>query len=342
VEFGGDTLNLNYDNFRRASGAFILLEAVVSLSILSLIVAGIMTGAIVILEIGNYVADVGAAHDKADQVFSMLKYPADFCGYGMPASAALYREAFANVSGKEPFNWDGVISISDTKMNDGGGYRKNGTCRIVYAVPNGARVLEDTVISEDKFQLRAYGDKTILEYLEPTILPNEGSKESPKYKEPKSVKNWILFSSSLPIRRPMWVLEKTGYSRIKKLTLKWNKAVSQDALINIHRNDALCYMDAIECEVNTSKGDTVFYIKNLRGGGRQPKEDGVIDVRFSLDADRKMLYALLLVRGDRRYEEIKTKGIPSGWPPEYAADIPENARHYRLFTFAESFELKNL
>jgi hypothetical protein len=333
VEYGGDILNLNPNDFRRASGAFILLEAVASLSILSLIVAGITTGAIAILEIGNYVADVGSAYDRADHVFSMLKYPADLCGYGMPESVTLYREVFSNVGSTVPFNWDGVISIADTRMH-GGGYRKNGTCRIVYGIPTGAYVLEGGVISEDTFQLTAYGSYTFLDLLKPA-------------KEPKSVKNWILLGASMPIRRPMWVLDKMeGMTSLRKMTLMWNKAASADTEIIIRRNDNLCYMGAIECEVNTVKEetameDTVFYIYDLRGGGRQPREDGVIDIRFSLDADRKMLYVMLLVRGDRRYEEIKTKEIPD-WPQEYAADIPEAARHYRLFAFAESFELKNL
>ncbi|MDR0615708.1 MAG: hypothetical protein LBG29_02775 [Synergistaceae bacterium] len=321
---------MNPVNLKRSSSAFILLEAIASLSILSMIAAGITTGAIAILEIGHYVADVGAAYDRADQVFSMLKRPADLCGYGMPGSAALYREAFANVSDKAPFSWDGAISIADTEISKGV-YRKNGTCRIVYCLASGAHVMKDTTASADKFQLTAYGKGTILEWIEPAS------------EKPTLLKNWVLFGSSLPLQHPMWISDKIeGYTSIKKLTLNWNKPASADGSINFHRNDGLYYICAIECQVSAFGGDAIFYVKDFRGGGRQPKENGIIDARFRMDEGRKMLYVALLVRGDRRYEGIKTAGTPSGWPEEYAPDIPESARRYRLFAFAESYELKNL
>jgi hypothetical protein len=142
----------------------------------------------------------------------------------------------------------------------------------------------------------------------------------------------------------MWLsgdMKESGSATI--LNLVWNKAGSPEAEITIHKNDYLFYMDAMECEVNIKDdGEEIFYIKDMREGAWQPRERGVIDARFALDPGRRVLRVLLLVRGDRRYDHIKTKDTPPGWPQEYAPDITPAARHYRLFTFAESFELKNL
>ncbi|MDR1514208.1 MAG: hypothetical protein LBS45_00810 [Synergistaceae bacterium] len=323
----------------RSSRSFILLESLASLSVLSMIVTGVVVGAIAIMETGNYVADVAAAQDRADQIFSLLKMPADLCGYGLPKSAPLYRQAFAQAGIKEPFNWDGVISVMDNKIINNV-FRKNGVCRIVYGIPTGACLMRSSVISDDQVRISAKvigkseGGKVMLDRLDPVKSPDR----------PRSVKNWLLFGSALPQACPMWLSGDMEVSFIgKKLNLVWNKTAFPDAPINIHKHDNLFYMGAIEFGADkTSKGEDIFYINNLRGGGRQPRELGIIDARFELHPGRKILRVLLLVRGDRRYEEIKTKDVPAGWPAEYASDIPNEARHYRLFAFAESFELKNL
>jgi hypothetical protein len=305
-----------------------------------MIVSGILLGSLAILETGNYVADAAAARDRADQVFSMLKLPADLCGYGLPKSAPLYRKAFAQAGNKDPFNWDGVISVTDTKIINNS-FRKNSTCRIVYGILTGACLADSVVISDDEVRISAKvigkseAGKVMLDRLDPVRS---------RYELPKSVKNWLLFGSALPRTCPMWLSgDMETSSAGKKLNLVWNKAAFPDAPINIHKHDNLSYMAAIEFGADTnSKGEEIFYVNNLTGGGRQPRERGIIDARFELSGGGKILRVLLLVRGDRRYAEVKTKSVPEGWPARYAPDIPEESRHYRLFAFTESFELKNL
>ncbi|MDR0648560.1 MAG: hypothetical protein LBF92_04435 [Synergistaceae bacterium] len=316
---------------KRARHSFILLEALASLSILSMIVAGMTTGAVAMMETGNYVADAAAAQDRADQIFSMLKMPADFCGYGLPRSVDLYRKIFAPAALAPPFSWDGVISVVDTQMKNGA-VRKNGTCRIVYGIRSGYSIMDVVAVSGDILKIRISGIDDKLESV-------------PSRLRPDSLKNWALFGSGLPFARPLWLKSgaKDAYTG-KYLNLVWNRSLSPETELRLHKNDELLYLGAIECNItlyDEKEEEGIFYIKDMRGGGRQPRENGVMDARFVLDPDRRVLRVFLLIRGNRRYEDIKTKGTPPGWPPDYAREIPKQARHYRLFAFSESFELKN-
>jgi hypothetical protein len=315
-----------YDKGKR--GAYFLMELAVTMSALFIMISGITHFALMVLETVNYIADTGAARERANQVFSILKLPADFCGYGLQKSVSLYKETFGDVNNFEPFSWDGPISVVDSALPSI--LRKNGTCRIAYGIPSSSAYIGmEASVSDDVFDLLTSGNPSLL--------------EKASYDDPLTPKNWILVGSMLPNRRPMWLSKKIeDFAPYKKLTLKWVRPLSGGSGISVHKNDALVYLSAIQCEVKQTGDDYTFYVKNYRGGGNQPREKGVIDVRFELDSGGKLIKVMLLVRGNRRYSDIKTKETPVGWPEKYASDIPVPARHYRLFAFSESFELKNL
>jgi hypothetical protein len=207
--------------------------------------------------------------------------------------------------------------------------RKNGTCRIVYGIPSGVRTRAEAATSEDIFVLEMTGVPKLLELVHSGESPN-------------SVKDWALFGSMLPECRPIWlagVIADSGAS--KKMRFRWYKPLSPDCEIYIPENDELFYLGAIECKVGIRNGEFLFYVNDFKGDGEQPRESGVVDIRFELDDSKRLLKVMLLVAGNIRYDEIKTKRTPTGWTEEYASDIPESARHYRLFAYTELFGLKN-
>jgi hypothetical protein len=308
--------------------AFTLVEVLFAALTIPLVMASIITGTLFFTEIGSYAEDVCIAQDRAEHTFSLMKLPIDHSGYGLPKDASEYKAAFGSGLGK-PFSWNGPMSVEDATV--GGNIRKNAACRIAYGIPSMVYVKSEVVTSSDTLELSASGMPDLLE-------TTAGAKA-----KPSAVKNWVLAGSMLPYSRPFWITSAADAAKNgKKLSLRWNKPLGFSEEIFIPENDELFYLGAVECRVlASSDGDYIFYMEDYRGGGRQPRQEGVIDARFEIDSSKKMLKVHLLVRGERRYDEIKTTGTPVGWPEKYASDIPDLARRYRLFAFSESFALKN-
>jgi hypothetical protein len=307
------------------------VEVVISVMVISLTAAGIMLGALAFLETGRYAEDVGAARERAEHVFSMIRLPLDHCGYGMPGDPYEYREAFSEIK-LEPFLWDGAISVANAILSKagGGGRRLNAACRIAFGLPSGVRVKKELPTSRDRIEVIAGEKPSLLE------IVNTGD-------NPDSVKNWALLGAILPRRRPLW-LDNSSKSAPGETILSFKQgggSALQDGIF-IPENDEIFYLGAICCYVDFFNDDYTFFITDFRGGGAQPKVKGVADARFELDDSKKLLKVTLLVRGNRRYDHVKTMGTPAGWPEKYASDIPASLRRYRLFAYTESFELKNI
>jgi hypothetical protein len=313
--------------FAATRRSFILVEIVMSMFALSMIVGGIMSGTLLMAEISYFSEDSAIARDRADNVFSIMRLPADMCGYGMPRGAAEYKTAFRGGTGS-PFNWEGVVDTLDIKVeiDNKSVWRTDASCRIVYGIPTKIYTKCETEVSGGSLNLRTDDSPGLL--------------ESVQLGKPNSVKNWII-SGSLTPRRPMWLKTSSKSGPENILHLMYNEPDEEPAPMFIPENDRLFYMGAMDWRVLVTETDFVFYVNNLRGGGTQPVQNGVVDARFELDETKRTLKVWLLVRGDRMYSEVRTAGIPSGWPVEYSANIPTKARHYRLFAFSESFALKN-
>ncbi|MDR3320866.1 MAG: hypothetical protein LBS93_00330 [Synergistaceae bacterium] len=308
--------------------SFILVEIVISICAMSLVIAGIMSGALLIAEIGAFSEDTAAARDRAEDVFSIMRLPADMCGYGMPREKSEYRTAFRGGAGS-PFDWEGAIKTFDISVKIDGRFimRKNGGCRISYGIPTKIYVSREATASGGSLDL--YTDDTPA-FLDPVFTGN-----------PNSPKNWIISGSMTPFPCPMWLKTSSKSGSETILKLMYNEFDGCPEAISIPENERLFYMGAMDWRALVTESDFVFYVNNLRGGGNQPRRDGIVDARFEVDGSNRVLKVWLLVRGDRRHSGVKTSGIPSGWPPEYAGDIPSEARHYRLLAFSESFGLKN-
>jgi hypothetical protein len=69
--------------------------------------------------------------------------------------------------------------------------------------------------------------------------------------------------------------------------------------------------------------------------------DGVIDIRFSLDRENRLVTVQTLTRGAHRYKETITSDALEEWQTKYGCVIPEESRHYRLAANTAVFELKN-
>jgi hypothetical protein len=279
------------------------------------------------LRMMRHADDVGTAQARAEMVFSILRKPLEQCGYGLPKNEADYRDAFR--SAVAPFNWPGPISVSDSKTNLGD--RKNGKCKITYAVRTAIRTIAEATTPSDRLEVRTSG------------IPSFMEGETDDDLKENQIESWVVFGSMLPYCLPARPYAKPGEPPEggAVLSLMVNRNSPGYEKISIPENDQLFYLRALECDVMKTNDDIVFATNNCTGSGWQPRVEGVVDIRFELDERGQMLRVLTLTKGKHKYPDIATRAIP-GWPEKYSADIPESARYYRLMKNEAYFALKNL
>jgi Tfp pilus assembly protein PilV len=308
---------------------FTLVELLIASLFIPVTAAGFVSCSRALVETVSYSDDAVTAQERAEHVFSMMEILLAHCGYGLAADAHL-TDSFSNVKGYVPFAWGARIAVSNKEPNTYAA-KKNGTLLVLYAVPSGIRAIHSVAVSSDTAEIHLSGSPSMLE-------------ACGRYSLPLSPKNWALFGASRPFSRPMWCVrfDDRQPSDIT-IGLKWNKPDNFGGELTIHENDELYYLRAVSCAAShsTLDGESMFSADHCDGSGRQPMETGVVDARFELQSSGKLLKVNLLVRGDRNYGEIKTKGTPDGWPEEYAPDISDANRHFRLFAFSELFEVMN-
>ena len=302
--------------------AFSLTELLIGAALMSLVFLGLVEVCFQAFKPLSYIEDVRLSQSRAERVFSLLRMPFDHCGYGMPKDSVGYRRAFGSMD-YEPFNWDGPLSVERAIFDSTP--REKGECRIVFGIRARVRVTQSLAVSSDTFQAKTSGKPHLLE------CPSIGQK-------PLSVKNWILLGSMLPDSSPLWQRALSGSDT--SLELKAGAPLSGTEEIFIPANDEIFYLRAFKCRVKRSQNDFAFYINDHTGSGEQPRVDGIVDARFEYDAENRLVTVLLLVKGENRQDE-KITGAVKDWPAEYAGDIPEDARHYRLFVYKAHFGLKN-
>lgn len=307
--------------------AFTLAELPLSALVASLVLMGLAAVAYHCVETLRYVEDLRASHIRAERVFSILRVPLEHCGYGMPADAEEYKRAFSGLA-LPPFNWDGPFSVTFAMV--GARKRENATCRIVYGVFALTRTSLDTCLSGDVMNVTATGLPYLLERPH-TFAP------------PTSVKNWLLFGAMSPTAYPLWqngVAVASSDGTI--IPLKLGSGVSPAPDTFVPENDELHYLRALGCNAGLHPtGDFVFFTDDHTGSGKQPRVEGIVDARFEWDKVHNLVTVYLLVRGENRYDRMKTIGAVKNWPTAYDADIAEEARRYRLFVHKLTCELKN-
>lgn len=312
----------------RRTRAFTLAELAVYLTIISAVMGSLPQVAALCVSAYDAMIDGHSSLDRTARVFAILQAPLDMCGYGMPKEPDEYRAAFY-MNDLSPFNWPGPISVTESLI-DINVNRANSHCRIVYAVPSGVMTSGVCDASGAAFEIRTYTSPKLLEPI--------GSKE------PNSVKNWLLFGASTPKPAPAWLYSTPSFSG-DSYTLVLRR-IDTGGTVRLAAGDEICYLRAMECmtrpyDAGAHKDDFMFYTNDRAGSGWQPRVPGVVDARFEADAENGVLRVWLLVRGDRRYAEKISAGTPDGWPDEYAADIPDRMRHYRLYAYSRTFRLKN-
>ncbi|MDL2263250.1 hypothetical protein LJC31_01215 [Synergistaceae bacterium OttesenSCG-928-I11] len=305
--------------------AFTLVETILCL-VLTVVLLGGIPHAVYLCQLALHaMSDAHAAQNRAEQVRAIIRPMVETCGYGVSKDPDDFRAAF-ELGGLAPFNWPGPISVVDGAAGTSG--REASTCRIVYAIPSGIRTTQETRTTEDTFQVR--------------VSATPGNLESHSTM-PHSTKNWALFAAATPRFHPAWLTATSGTGPDGALLLLRRRGNGE---LLIPRNDELFYLRAAEIQVRayddgTNRDDFALYTNDHTGSGWQPRVVGVVDARFELADERRLLRVVMLVRGEKRYDRDVTTGTPDGWPAKWADDIPQSARRYRLYAHSVAFNLKN-
>ena len=305
--------------------AFTLVETIFCLVFTVILLGGIPHAAYLCQLAMHAMSDAHAAQNRAEQVRAIVRPMTETCGYGMPKEPGDFRAAF-ELGGLAPFDWAGPATVVDKVLAASG--RIASTCRIVYAIPSGIRTTQETRTTEHTFQVRT------------NAVP--GNLESHST-EPHSTKNWALFASATPHFQPAWLTATLGTGPDGALLSLRRRG---DGELLIPRNDELFYLRAAEIQTRTYdegpyRDDFALYTNDHTGSGWQPRVVGVVDVRFELADERRLLRVVMLVRGEKRYDRDVTTGTPDGWPAKWTDDIPKSARRYRLYAHSVAFDLKN-
>ena len=313
---------------KRKSRAACLSEILVSLLIIPIVLSGLAAVTYVPFRIMRHAEDVSVAQDRAEMVFSILAAPLEQCGYGLPKNSGDYVYSFNTPL--PPFTWDGPISIEAAPHP--AGMRENGSCKIAYAVETKSRTISKAETSSDIMLITVNSVPALLK----SASGFSGSGND--------VNNWILFGSMMPYCLPARknMTQTTLLNGDVSISVMFNRPSSDEDTITIPENDELFYLRVMECQVRNSEEKSVFATRDYMNTGWQPRVDGVVDVRFELEADTRLIRVWALTHGTRRFADVVTKGAPPAWPEKYARDIPDEFRHYRLFAREAVFSLRNL
>jgi hypothetical protein len=305
--------------------AFSLAELLVSSLIASMLLFGLSGTIFLPLRLMRYTNDIDAALSRAEMVFSILRTPMEYSGYGLPKDETVYKEYFGVSAG--PFNWPGPMSVSSTNRV-GMGLRENASCKIAYATETKCRTLSLVVVSGDRFKTAASGT--------PSQLLTDAKDADPE----TVIQNWFVFGAMMPHCLPAKYMGRSADAGgITYLSFKFKKPVSEP--VWIPENDEIFGLRALECEVRKRDDDFVLFTNDQTGSGWQPRVDGIIDIRFALDWENRLVTVETLTRGTHRYEDAITSGALEVWQKKYSGNIPEEVRHYRLASNSAVFEMKN-
>ena len=310
----------------KKSRAFSLAELLVSSMIASMLFFGLAGTIYLPIKLMRHNDDIEAALSRAEMVFSILRTPLEYCGYGLPKNETAYRENFG--ISMSPFNWPGPLSVS---LSDrvGMGQRGNASCKITYAAETKCRTLS----SQDVFLGHTF---TVTASGVPSQLLTEAKDADPE----TIIQNWFVFGAMMPRCVPaMYTGRDPNAAGTTDLSFKFKKPAHE--LISIPENDEIFSLRALECEVRRRDDDFALFTNDQTGSGWQPRADGVIDIRFELDMENRLVTVETLTRGAHRYRDAVTSDALEKWRKKYGGIIPEESRHYRLVANTAVFELKN-
>lgn len=258
--------------------------------------------------------DYRTAHNRAFSTISLLRYPVFYCGLGVPMDPAEYKQSFGS-SRFQPFNWAGPISV--VKSSSGS---EDSELRILFAKCDYKKL-------KSSFKYKEQG--TVI------TITNKVDKNSiiPLSSGPvNNIKNCIVFKSSFPNINPLivrWVSND--------LTSLEIESYLNSEYFKLYKNDSIYLLSALK--VFCKNG--ILYTNDFKTSGDQPRIDGIQDIRFYLDNNKKFITIYILSRGNSQSQENKTIIGLEKCTPELANEWSFLKSTYQLYVNKIVWRLPN-
>lgn len=294
----------------RAKRGFLLVALVIALTLFAFMAPPMLAALSTVSGRVALYLDYRTAASRSARAAALLKAPVFYCGYGMPSDAQEYKKAFDSQI-TEPFSWNGPISIASCGS-------PNDELRVAYARPGSVRTscafLSDGPTGVVTFSKRPDA--------------NEVASAS-SFSKPKSVKNWIVFGSAVPLSVPLSITKIED----KSLTVKSYSAEN----FSIPQGERMYLFRAMKIFCRNG----CLYAADYRTSGEQPRVDGVCDMRFDVDPRKKELTVYILVKGNATYDSPRDIIGKESWPDDYLRPWLENLPRYQLYASRRTWRLPN-
>lgn len=297
-------------NHRKAG--FSLIELVVSITVMLMIMPPMLSTMKVVINGLFYNVEYKKGHSRITRTEALLRAPLFYCGMGMQTEPSKYKKSFGNQK-YDPFRWEGPISVQK-----GPSGHENSELRVSFARPGSTRLRQMAQSGTPEGLLMLH------KFPEQNEIGDAFSSNSP------DIRNWVIFPTSFPPSTPFCIMGLQG----KTMSVKNNMGRP----FSISRGDRVHHMRAMSLY---SLND-FLYTKDFRFPGAQPRIKGVLDVRFDLDIEKKIVIVYVLTRGDRLYDTPqKIEGVEE-LPDEYIRQWAEKGSRYKRFASKTVWYLPNL
>lgn len=214
-----------------------------------------------------------------------------------------------------PYDWPGPISVADTGVNvtNSSDRRRDGILNMVYAVPCVPRTRELVLLGGES-----------------RLITLDSAPDARELAAPFGKGPFACFGSAIP---PGSVLEVTGISRSGGLTVGGPLRHS----VSVQKYDRLHIFRAVKMFAFRD----ILYTDDFLGAGRQPRLNGVRDLRFRADAEKQKITVYVLTRGDKKYRRTQRIRRLEQWPGEYLEKVEDLDVNYMLFVTKFVLELPN-
>ncbi len=288
-----------------------LPEALIGIMLLSLVIYPMLPIFRAAADKRSSYVDQRRAEIRASRAEAILKAPVFYCGLGMPKDPTEYKASFGNQK-FDPFGWNGPIGV---RIGPSG--LENSELRIAFS-REGSTKLTGPVISEV-----AEAKVRLHKFPEPNEIGTSFSSHSP------DIRNWLFFPSSIPPSLPFSIMGISG----KEITVSNNLGTP----FRICVGDRPRHMMALS--IYASAG--ILYTKDFRSPGAQPRVNGILDIRFDLDPEHRLITVYILARGNQVHDRPQEIVGKEQWPEKYISYWIEKSSRYRLFATKTVWHLPN-
>lgn len=312
---------------------FTLVEIIVGVSAGLIALTSASFAVTMIFETAARVRDEEVASERIDTAAAEVLRAARTCGVGMPTDGDRYIDAFGRMSNQfAPMGWRAPLYIA--RPTSATQERESARAYIAYGAPTSSFTVDAVSTDAQTFTVTISGDVMDPRTIEPSsdlIAHAQGLATSPK--------NWLLFAASEPAGTPVWISRRPE-SSARGIVLEVKRHTT--GRLYVPRGTPICLTRAadIMTEPRREGADWELFVDAHDESGDQPTVRGIVDMRFVHDEESGTLKVWILARGDR----VGANGsgeVPSEWPKEWRADIPERAKRYRLRAAMIEIELAN-